>query len=474
MNDNANKNQTASAVYELKREIPVEDGYDVIVAGGGPSGCAAAVSAARLGARVLLVEALGCLGGAGTSGLVTNMGELGRRGKMLLGGFMYELAETLRERGYLTGKNPSDRSETCYFEWQPFDSEGLKLVLDEFMEKAGVEVRFFTRVIDADCDPDTLHVNGVVLSNIEGYKFVKAKAYIDCTGDAVLAEKCGVEFDIPKPAMAPTLMATLYGVNWKEIEDSIDGGQIKDQRPIILKAVDNDEYPFTFKDKHIPGVFMGAGNTASLNAGHIFDMDALNCKSLSDGMVLGRKLVQEYLDFFKTFFKEYSNLQLVTTAPMMGVRDSRRIKGEYILDLEDYLDKRKFHDQICLNAQNMDLHVKNTSKEEYDRFSKEFFQTFTYGPGDYFGIPYGVLVPKGSQNLWVAGRIVSCDESVHSSIRMMSVCYTTGQAAGTAAVQAIRHNQTACDLDTKMLVETLRENGANLPQETLCETMSRK
>ena len=102
MQNGMNENGVETMVYELKREIPVEDGYDVIVAGGGPSGCAAAVSAARLGARVLLAEALGCLGGAGTSGLVTNMSGLGRKGTMLVGGFVLELAEKLRERGFLT------------------------------------------------------------------------------------------------------------------------------------------------------------------------------------------------------------------------------------------------------------------------------------------------------------------------------------------------------------------------------------
>ena len=99
---------------------------------------------------------------------------------------------------------------------------------------------------------------------------------------------------------------------------------------------------------------------------------------------------------------------------------------------------------------------------------------FHYTGAEYFGIPYGVLVPKGSQNLWVAGRIVSCDEKVFSSIRMMPVCYMLGQVAGTAAVQAMNNGETACTLNTQTLVETLREHGAILPQETLCPTMSKK
>lgn len=159
----------------------------------------------------------------------------------------------------------------------------------------------------------------------------------------------------------------------------------------------------------------------------------------------------------------------------MGVRDSRRIKGEYWLDIDDYLNKRKFSDQICLNAQPIDLHVRDCSNEEYARFQKEFFDMRNfYGEGEYFGLPYGVLVPKGSQNLWVAGRIVSCDSGVHASIRMMPVCYALGQAAGTAAAQAIKNRESACNLNTKTLIETLRENGAILPQETLSKEMTRK
>lgn len=457
--------------FEFKRQIPVEDGYDVVVAGGGPAGCAAAVTAARLGARVLLVEALGCLGGAGSSGLVTNMGPLGHGGQLLLGGFIRELVDTLYERGYFTGYVPSKREELDLFAWQPFHPEGLKLVLDEFLEKENVEVRFFTKVIDADCDPDTLFVNGVVISNIEGLTLVKAKTYIDCTGDAVLADKCGVEFDTPDAPMPPTLMATLLGTDWDKIEPNLIEGQIKDQQKIVDKAV-KDGF-FTFPDRHVPGIFLSVGNQASLNAGHIFDMDALNCRSLSDGMVLGRRLVQEYIQFFKTYFSDFKDLELASTAAMMGVRDSRRIKGEYCLCYEDYQNRRKFHDQICLNAQDVDLHVRDCSEEEYARFHEEFFETYHYGPGEYFGIPYGVMVPKGSQNLWVAGRTVSCDTQVHASIRMMPVCYTLGQAAGTAAVQAIRQDQKACNLDTEALVKSLRNQGAILPQETLSKKMTR-
>ena len=454
------------------RNIPIDDGYDVVVAGGGPSGCAAAITAARLGLKVVIVEALGCLGGMGTSGLVTTMGPLGHINNMLLGGFVRELYDKLRERGYLNGWDTQDRNkDRSYFVWQPFDAEGLKLILDEYMQKENVEVRFFTQVIDVEKDENELNLNGVIVSNVDGIRCIRAKAFIDCTGDAILSGKADVEFLNDDKPMPPTLMALLGGIKWKEMEDYLQYGQPKNQQAIVDKAV--EEGYFTFPDRHVPGIFIGAGNMGILNAGHVFDMDPLNNKSLSEGMMLGRKQVQEYVEFFKTHFKGFENIQAACTATLMGVRDSRRIIGEYCLNIEDYKRKAKFHDQVCLNAQDVDLHVRDCSKEEYARFHKEFFETYHYAPHEYYGIPYGVLVPKDSKNLWVAGRAVCVDTKVHASMRMMPVCYALGQAAGTAAVIAVKNGQAACNLDTEKLVISLREQGAILPQETLNKEMTR-
>ena len=178
--------------YRLVREVPIEEDYDVVVAGGGPAGSAAAICAARLRARVLLVEATGCLGGMGTSGLVTAFDPMANGERMLVGGFMRELVETMYERGFLQPGIDPDTWRKHYHRWTPFKVEGLKLLLDELAVAAGVEVRFFTRVIDADAHPDRGHVEGVILNNIEGYRYVRAKTFIDATGDAVLADLCGV------------------------------------------------------------------------------------------------------------------------------------------------------------------------------------------------------------------------------------------------------------------------------------------
>lgn len=160
---------TTTDTYQLIRRIPVDEGYDAVVAGGGLAGSAAAVCAARLGARTLLVEATGCLGGMGTSGLVAS-----------------------------------------------FEPEALKRALDDFVVQAGVEVRFFTRMIDAEVEGRT--VRGVVLSNVEGYRFVPAKAFVDCTGEATLGALCDAECKVVLrdiDTVAPSTLCSLYpGVNW--------------------------------------------------------------------------------------------------------------------------------------------------------------------------------------------------------------------------------------------------------------------
>ena len=456
--------------FALRREIPVDDGYDIVIAGGGPAGCAAAVCAARLGARVMIAESLGCLGGAGTSGLVIEWGNLGRYGTLLVGGFMREIFDEMLIRGFLI-QWCKEKTEIDMFAGIPFDAEGLKLVLDDFMEKEKVEVRFFTQVIGVDKDEASLHVNGVVVSNIEGLRFIKAKTFIDCTGDAVLAKMCGVPCEEPATVMPPNLMAICSGADFEKMNLNYNGGQIEDQQKYLEKALEDNF--FSQPDRHLAGLFKSVGDSVSMNCGHIFGMNPLNCRSLSDSMVKGRRLVQEYLRFFREYCPGCKDLYLVTTATLLGIRDSRRIKGEYWLNYEDYVHRRKFPDQIALNAQNIDIHPLDASAKEYERFHNQFFETNHYGPGEYFGIPYGVLVPKGSQNLWVAGRSVSCDTQMHGSIRQQLCAYMFGQAAGVAAVQSIQTGQKANELNTASLVKTLRLQGAILPQDELSETMTR-
>ena len=168
------------------------------------------------------------------------------------------------------------------------------------------------------------------------------------------------------------------------------------------------------------------------------------------------------------------NAELIATGSLMGVRESRRIVGEYELTYDDYIAQRQFPDQIGVYNAPVDVHVYDDSEAEYQRYHREYTETGRLEAGECFGIPYGILVPRGWENLWVAGRCNSSDVRAHGAIRVQPACVMMGQAVGTAAVQSIATGQAACGLDTARLVETLRQAGAHLPQETLSRDMTRR
>ncbi|MDP2326031.1 MAG: FAD-dependent oxidoreductase, partial [Gammaproteobacteria bacterium] len=317
------------STYRLSRDIPVEEDYDLLVAGGGPAGAAAAISAARLGAKVLLVEGTGCLGGMATSGMMMSFCPVADGEKCLTGGLMLEWIEALHKRGFLKPGISPDSWRKQYGAWVPFNAEGLKLLLDELAISAGVETRFFTDLIDADADARTGRVRGAIIHNIEGYRYVKARAFIDGTGNGVLAKLCGA---VCRDAgtdtagiMPPTLISLFAGIDW---------ARMGDQQDAMKKALANNF--FTQPDRHFPGMQQIGNHIGLLNGGHIFKLDALREKSMSDGMMTGRRLAQEYIAFYRKYVPGCENVEHVTTAPLMGLRESRCVLGEYELGLSDY------------------------------------------------------------------------------------------------------------------------------------------
>ena len=460
--------QRQAETYKMTRVMPVERGWDLIVAGGGPSGAAAAICAARLGAKVLLIEATGCMGGMGTNAYVSNWYSMSDGEKSVIGGLILELSETLCKEGTATPESIEMYRKGEVLRSVGFNPEALKSLFDRLCAQAGVEVRFYTRVIDVDVDREKKKLNGVVTSNIEGYRYITGKTFVDGTGDGVLSSLCGAKAyvagtDTPK-IMPPTLCAMISDIDYTRMKKGA-------QQAMVEKAI-ADGF-FTQPDRHVPGLFRSGKSTATMNAGHLFNTNALKCRSLSDAMVLGRKLVDEYARFFRKYMTGCENMQVVSTGNLLGVRESRRVVGEYTLNYEDFKARRHFPDQIGIYSKAVDIHVYDLSPEEYERYYKEFSTLDRPKKGESYGMPYGMIVPKGWTNLWVGGRCTSADLKVNGAIRDQPGCSILGQAAGTAAVQSIRTGQPACDLDTEMLVETLRKAGANLPQKTLTKKMTR-
>lgn len=464
--------------YTYTRRLPVDDSYDLVVAGGGPAGTAAAVCASRMGLRTLLVEATGCLGGMGTSGLVASFGPVSDGNRMLVGGFMRELLDAMWAEHAFGPHVVPEFLTSQLNRWVPFKPECLKRILDDFAVRAGVEVRFFTRAVDADVVGR--RVNGVVVSNVEGLRYVKARTFVDATGDAALAALAGAECKVvlrDTDSVAPSTLCSLFGgMNWDHPAygtdwRGIDEVKARTKTELLSQAISDGH--FTQEDRFMPGMNKIGAHTASLNAGHVFNLNPLSNRSVSEGMIFGRKLAVEYAEFYRKYVPGCEDIELLTTAPLMGVRDSRRIVGEFELTIEDFRNRRQFPDQIAVYNRPTDVHPTNTSKEEYERFLREFHGKDNLGHGGCVGIPYSILVPRGWENLWVAGRCHSSDTRVHGSIRAQSAAYMMGQAAGTAAAQAVASGEPACDLDTQVLVERLREAGAYLPQERLSRRMTR-
>jgi hypothetical protein len=462
----------------LTRDVPVVDGYDLLVAGGGPAGAAAAACAARLGARTLLVEASGCLGGMGTAGLVTNFGPMSDGERPLVGGFTRELIETLYARDMLGPDVTPNYWMSDYNRKIQFKPEGLKRLLDEFCINAGVDILFFTRVVDAMVEGR--RVQGAIIANVEGLTFVRAKTLIDATGDAVLADACGAPClvagrDWP---YAPATLCSLYGgVNWDDPAygtgtKGMDKVHKQVKKEFLPKAIADGH--FTQPDPHIMGMKKIGHSVAALNAGQLFGLNGLSAWELSQGIIAGRKLAVEYTEFYRKYVPGCEELQHLTTAPLLGIRDTRRIVGEFELTIEDYSAQRQFPDQIAVYNRPPNVHPTDNSQEEFERHRREMEEDVVkLGRGECVGLPYSILVPKDWENLWVAGRCHSSDTMVHGSIRAQSAAYMMGEAAATAAKQSIDTGQPACDLDTATLVETLRAHGGYLPQTTLSRTMTR-
>lgn len=446
--------------YRLCREIPIAAAqYDVVVAGGGMAGTSAAVCAARLGASVLLLESTGCLGGMATSGMVNTFAPMADGERQLVRGFMGELVETLYHRGFLPAQVTPEWWRKAYLVWIPFKQEGLKLVLDELAADAGVEVDFFTHVTGVDADAAAGVVKGVIVWNTEGYRYLRAKALVDCTGDAVLADLAGARCieagrDTPH-AMPGSMLALLAGVDFTRHRQ-------EDVQALLEQAIRDGR--FTQPDRHFPGVTPVGDTVGYLNGGHLYGVSPLDGKSMSEGARRGRRLVQEYLAFCCQYLPGFAQAELVATSPSLGIRESRRIVGEYELTEADFMARRQFPDQIGVYNRPLDVHAYDASPEQHARLVRDFVTVGRLQPGECFGLPYGVLVPRGWKNLWAAGRCLSCDNRVLGAVRGMPAVSMLGQAAGTAAVQSIRTGQPACGLDTAELVRTLKQQGVHLPQ----------
>ncbi len=459
------------------RELPLHDEWDVIVVGGGPAGAAGAAAAARQGARTLLLEANGALGGMGTLGLVPWFCGYDDREKVIARG----IAETVRE-GLAEGM-PHFR------EWlrhnplhaPPIAPEVLKRIYDSLVTQAGAEVLFHTQLCAVERDARG-QIDALIVSNKAGLSAYRAKVYVDCTGDGDLAAWAGADFEKGDAdgALQPTTHCfVLTNVEpyrtWlvpvpPDAPPTIAAPSLHffDPDSPVHKAVASPRYPFII-DQHSCSMQIGP-RAYGYNFGHIYDVDATDPASMSGALIRGRQQAAQYRDAFAEHHPAFADAFLAATGAMLGVRETRRIVGDYVLTLDDYLARRSFDDEICRNAYNIDVHRRyditeflarqKDSEGIHKAVEREVKQL---GPGESYGVPYRCLTPRNLRNVLVAGRCISTDRLTNGSVRIMACCLTTGEAAGAAAALAAAADGDTHAVDTNRLRETLRTHGAYLP-----------
>lgn len=435
------------------RPIPLNEHYDVIVAGGGPSGCTAAAAAAREGAKTLLIEAAGALGGMGTLGLVPAWCPFSDKQKILYRG----LAETV----FNAAKAGMPHVRPDALDWVPIDPELLKRVYDDLVTGAGADVLFNTQLCAVEKDPDGA-VDAVIASNKAGLTAYRAKVYVDCTGDADLAAWAGAEFDKGdetgemQPATHCFTIANVDGYAYAH-GPWLHGSNPNSPIGAILAS---GKYP-PIPDRHLCNNLVGPG-TVGFNAGHVWNIDNTDPVSVSQGLIQGRKLAKAYRDALAEFHPAaFANGFLVSTGALLGIRETRRILGDYVLTADDFMGLRSFDDEICRNCYFIDIHHK---RSEIGTKREGAAHKTHLAPGESHGVPYRCLTPKGISNVLVAGRSISTDRTVQGSTRVMPVCLATGEAAGVAAAMASQGPSVDVHrIDTSRLRARLRDVGAYLP-----------
>ncbi len=439
--------------YALKTtSIPLNDAWDVIVAGGGPAGCTAAAAAAREGARTLLIEAGGALGGMGTSGLVPAWCPFTDQERIIYGG----LAESIL-KDCMAGMPHVARDN---FDWTPIDAERLKRIYDDLLARQGAAVLFHSLVARVECAaPGRADV--LVVANKAGLTAFRAKVYVDATGDADLAVGAGAEYekgDASGELQPATHCFTLANVDLYAYHylGAVPGSP---RRHTIHEIVASGKYP-DIPDRHSCKAVVGPG-TVGFNAGHLWGVDNTDPWSVSRALAQGRKIALAFRNAFAEFFPEaFANAHLVQTAPLLGIRETRRIVGDYRLTLDDFAGLRAFPDEICRNCYYVDVHHKRSEIGT----DKEYQTTaIRLKKGESHGIPYRCLTPRGLCNVLVAGRCISTDRPVQGSTRVMPVCLCLGEAAGIAAAMAAGVGNDIRAVDTDDLRSCLRGHGAYLP-----------
>lgn len=394
--------------------------FDVVIAGGGPSGCAAALAASRMGAKVALIEQHPCFGGVWTMGTLSII--IDGHNKP---GIMKEIKTKLRKDEHLHDfYNDPDK--------KVYNVEAMKKLLDDVLGDSDAYLRLHT--FAAKANRSDRQLNSVTTVSKSGFEEWNAKIFIDCTGDGDISALAGCEYEIGNEEDGSTQPGTTYGLvgGWE--------GEFPKREEML------EIFERAGKDIPYQGMYIftqdGMHNMGYLMPSHIYDLDATDAESITHSEIEGRRQVHYVVDVLKKYGgPKFRNFFLATTAPTIGVREGRRIIGNYYLTIGDLENGNKFPDSICDVEMPVDIHhVKKEIGTGLDNIWTKPYQ-----------IPYRSIVPRGVDNLLTAGRCISGSFLAHGSYRVTGNSVPLGEAAGVAAALALEKDITPSQLDGEIV-----------------------
>lgn len=445
-----------TAVFSEKFDTPVTGEYDVIVAGSGPAGSAAAITAARAGARTLLLECGGCLGGVWTAGQLTWLFEMDKRG------FTNEINRELLLRGARRGLKAARYT---------YEIEEMKLLLEEMCLASGVDFLLHTRVTKAYRD-ENKRVRSVVTESKSGRQVWKAKIFIDATGDGDLGALAGCGFDYGEEgsnmAQPMTYMALIAVRNAEQLKEFISFYETEDNLPGTLSKLVKESSKDWVK-RHVwrkfkeeleragiepsygqATLFQVRENLLALMMNHEFGVSAVSAREITDATVRARAEINRTVKALRALGGPWEGITLAATAEHIGVREGRRIHGRYTVTKSDLLEGRQQEDAVVRVTYGVDVH--SLDKHQSDKEEGLSHRGVQSQPYD---IPFRALIAKDVDGLLMAGRCISGDFIAHSSYRVTGVASTLGQAAGAAAAICAKGGRLPQEIEWKDAEEIL-------------------